>query len=349
MKEQYIGLIGTYTDVGSEGIYSFILDSSVGKLNNVKLAGRIDGPTYLAIDQSNQFVYAVAKEGNLGGIASFKWEEDSQELQEISRQLTEGTTPCYVNVNRSNTTVVSAYYHRGTFESHMTNEKGELIERTSEIVQEGSGPVPKRQEHPHAHYLDFTPDEKFVIGIDLGTDEVITFQLNNHRLEVKNRLKVKPGSGPRHLVFHPNGKYAYCLTELSNEVIVLKYHEDGTFTEVQYMSTVPDDFNEESYGSAIQFSPDGCFLYAGNRGHNSIAVFSVDSETGKIEYVDYTPVSGDWPRDFTLDPSGEFVIVANQNSNNLVLFKRNAKTGKLILLQSDISVSKPVCVKFFHK
>ncbi len=151
------------------------------------------------------------------------------------------------------------------------------------------------------------------------------------------------------MVFHPNGKYAYVMTEFSSEVIVLTYYkEDGHFTEKQYISTLPADFSENNQGSAIHISSDGRFVYAGNRGHNSIAVFSVDVETGELSFVEHTSTEGDWPRDFMFDPTEKFIVASNQESSNLVLFSRNKDAGKLTLIQADIDVPHPVCIKFLH-
>ncbi len=159
-------------------------------------------------------------------------------------------------------------------------------------------------------------------------------------------MELRPGSGPRHLEFHPlNPSIAYVMTEFSSEVIVLSY-ENGTFSEIQSISTLPSEFTENNQGSAIHVSSDGKFVYAGNRGHNSIAVFEVNQENGHVQFVELVSTEGDWPRDFALDPTGKFLIASNQNSSNLVLFERNSETGKLTLLQNDIAVPNPVCIKF---
>ncbi len=163
------------------------------------------------------------------------------------------------------------------------------------------------------------------------------------------RLTVKDGSGPRHLVFHPGGTFAYIMTEFSSEVIALAYDpKNGTFRELQYISTISPSFRANNQGSAIHISQDGKFLYAGNRGENTIAVFKIDGETGKIELIDRTPTEGNWPRDFTLDPTERFIVAANQESDNIVLFERDPDTGRLTLLPSGLTVSSPVCIKFLH-
>jgi len=236
----------------------------------------------------------------------------------------------------------------GNVAAYLTNEDGSLQPANSIIEHTGSGPS-DRQEKPHTHYSGFTPDEKYAVVVDLGIDKLITYKIEENALTEVSSLSVNPGSGPRHLEFHPNGKYAYLMTELSSEVIALEYHaEDGSFKELQYISAIPEDFTENSQGSAIHVSSDGKFVYAANRGHDSIAVFVVDQDTGKLEFVEHTSTEGAWPRDFMLDPTEKFLIASNQESGNLVLYSRDVETGKLTLLQSDVAVPYPVCVKFLN-
>ena len=181
----------------------------------------------------------------------------------------------------------------------------------------------------------------------IGTDEVVTYTANEEKWDRVHTLSVRPGSGPRHIAFHPDGKHAYVMTELSNQVIVLDYDQTtGRFTEKQYIRTIPEDFTDNNQGSAIHVSKDGRFLYAGNRGHDSIAVFSIEPKTGLLSLIELTPSAGSWPRDFTLDPTGHFLIGSNQESHNLVLFARDPETGKLTKKDSEIHVPYPVCVKF---
>ncbi|MBS8266099.1 lactonase family protein [Mesobacillus boroniphilus] len=347
-NEKFTGYFGTYTKGDSEGIYSFTLDAANGKIVEVKAEAALENPTYLTISEDNRFLYAVAKEGGSGGVAGFSI-KDSGELSFINTQLSAGASPCHVSVNRENNLLLSANYHKGSADSYLLNpENGSIEAVLSSAVHEGSGPD-ERQEKAHTHYAGFTPDGKYVAVIDLGTDQLITYSLDNGQLIEKSVLRVTPGSGPRHLVFHPNNNIAYLMTEFSSEVLVYRYHsEDGRFEHLQAVSTLPADFTENNQGSAIHISSDGKFVYAANRGHDSIAIFQVDSESFKLSYVGHTSTEGNWPRDFVLDPSEEFLIATNQNSSNVVLFSRNEETGKLTLLQSDVKVPDPVCVKFLN-
>lgn len=349
MMTKYSGFVGTYTKGESKGIYSFTLNIDSKKIENVQVAGELENPTYLTISKDNQYLYSVVKEGETGGITAFSIKEDGR-LTTVNSQLLAGASPCHVSVDSKNRYVFSANYHKGEVVSHLINqENGALQSVASVINHEGRGPDP-RQDKPHTHYVGLTPDEKYLAVVDLGIDALITYAINeNGTLSKVKLLPLKAGSGPRHLAFHPNGKFAYVMTEFSSEVIVLSYHqENGHFSEQQYISTLPADFSENNQGSAIHISSDGRFIYAGNRGHNSIAVFTVNQETGELRFIEHTSTEGDWPRDFAFDPSEKFVIASNQESGNLVLFSRDENSGCLSLIQSDIAVPHPVCVKFLN-
>ncbi|MBW8348583.1 lactonase family protein [Bacillus sp. IITD106] len=345
MGKKYIGYAGTYTRQTSEGIYRFVLDAEKFELTNVEVAAKVGSPTYLAISEGNRYLYSVAQQDKLGGVAAFSIDSETGELSSLNAEVQEGAPPCHLDVYQND--LVTGNYHEGTVELYKTKNDG--VNPVSSVYKhEGTGPH-ARQEKPHVHYTAFTPDKKFVVVADLGTDEVVTYKVNNGSLEKVNTLVVRAGSGPRHLTFHPNGKIAYLLTELSSEVVVLDYNaEDGSFAEKQYIKAIPSDFTETNDASAIHISSDGRFVYTGNRGHNSIAVFSVDADSGELTFVEHTPSGGEWPRDFVLDPSEAFLIASNQHTGNLVLFARDKETGRLTKLDSEVSVPEVVCVKFLR-
>ncbi|SFM02043.1 6-phosphogluconolactonase [Gracilibacillus orientalis] len=346
MGKQYIGYIGSYTKKESQGVYRFTLDTVEKKLSNIEVAANLDNPTYLTVSNDNQYVYAVSKEGNHGGVTAFNITDESGALEKINSQATEGSAPCHVSVDRKNNVVVTANFHTKQVETYEINEDGS-IQSPKAVEQEGNGPH-ERQEKPHLHFAGFTPDEQYVVVVDLGSDTITTYRPEGDVLQEVSVLTLKPGSGPRHIAFHPDGQYAYVMTELSNEVVVLKYHEkEGTFEEVQYISTLPEDFTENSQGSAIHLSSDGKFVYAGNRGHNSIAIYRIN-EDYTVGFVEWTHTEGDWPRDFVLDPTEQFIVAANQETGTLVLFERDQENGTLGLLQKDVKAPEAVCVKFLH-
>lgn len=345
-NQKYRGYVGTYTKSKSEGIYTFILDVEKEKIEDVKLASKVDNPTYLQVSSNNQFVYSVVKEGGSGGILACSLQSETGELTQLNKRLLEGAPPCHLDVN--NNFIVSGNYHEGTAVSYIVNNDGTLDSILSNIKHEGSGPNKERQEKSHVHFTGFTPDEKFVAVVDLGTDKLVTYKHEDGKLIEVHTLSLNAGSGPRHLSFHPNGKVAYVMTELSSEVVTLSYDsETGEFTEQQYISTIPADFTANNQGSAIHVSLDGKNVYVSNRGHDSIAVFRV-LENGELQFVQHISTEGNWPRDFVLDPTESFILCSNQESHNLVLYKRNRDNGTLELLHSNTFVPEPVCVKFLN-
>jgi 6-phosphogluconolactonase len=345
----FIGFVGTYTKGKSEGIYTFTLDTQQKQITNLQVSAKLDNPTYLNISIDNQYVYSVVKEGESGGVSAFAVNNQSGMLTLLNTRLLPGSSPCHVSMDSKNKVAFSANYHKGEVVSYLVKEDGTLTEPVSVMKHEGSGPDP-RQEKAHTHFAGVTPDEKYLAVCELGIDQLITYKIaEDGTLSEANRLKIRPGSGPRHLAFHPNQKFAYIMTEFSSEVIALLYSkETGSFSEIQTISAIPDDFKKNNQGSAIHITSDGRFVYAGNRGHNSIAVFHVDNDSGKLTLVERVSTEGDWPRDFSLDPTENFIVASNQNSGNLVLYARNTETGKLTLIHSDINVPDPVCIKFLH-
>ncbi len=342
VAEKYIGYAGTYTRQSSKGIYRFVLDVEAGKLTNVEVAAKVGSPTYVAVSEDKQYLYSVSQQDKLGGVAAYRIKDG--ELTFINEDLQEGAPPCHLEIHDD--ALVTGNYHKGTVSLYKTNEDGGVQPLAFEVQHEGTGPH-QRQEKSHVHFTGYTPDKKYFVVADLGIDEVVTYKVVGDKLEKVSTLKVKAGSGPRHLTFHPNGKIAYLLTELSSEVVVLDYDaETGVFTEKQYIRAIPEDFNETNDASAIHISKDGRFVYTGNRGHNSIAVFSVDEASGELTFIEHTPSGGEWPRDFVLDPSGAFLVASNQHTGNLVLFARDQETGKLTKLDSEVEVPEVVCVKF---
>ncbi|MGV2622807.1 UNVERIFIED_CONTAM: lactonase family protein [Halobacillus marinus] len=342
---KYNGYVGTYTKQESKGVYQFTLDTEKKELGDVKLAAELNNPTYVTVSDDDQYLYAVAKDGEEGGVTAFSIGSDGG-LTPLNRQFAAGSPPCHVSVDRDTNTVVTANYHTTKIASYVTNEDGSLNPPASVVEHEGTGPH-ERQEKPHMHYAGFTPDEKYVIAIDLGSDRVISYAVNDGKLDQVQVFKTAPGAGPRHITFHPNGKFAYVMTELSSDVLVLHYDEkDGSFTQKQAITTIPETFEETNDGSAIHISSDGQFVYAGNRGHNSIAAYKVDQDSGELTFIEWTSTEGNWPRDFVLDPTEEFLIATNQKSNTMTLFERDKDTGKLTLVQADVYVPEPVCVKF---
>lgn len=339
--------IGTYTTGEGKGIYSLQLDLITGVIDDVKLEAELGNPTYLNIDKNSRYLYSTIKKEKSGGVAAFSINPDTMNLKLLNYQVSEGSSPCHVSINSNNTYVFSANYHRGIEEVYPIIEDGSVEKTVSTAVHKGSGPNKERQEKPHVHFSALTPDEKYLCTIDLGIDKLIIYTLKSGILSKHEEIALKPGCGPRHMDFHPNGKFAYIVTELSSEVIVLEYDSlKGSFKELQYISALPSDFHGESLGSAIHISLDGKYLYSSNRGHDSIAVFKIDSLTGQLTLVSHTSTDGKHPRDFNIDPIGKFLIAANRDTNNVVPFLIDKISGKLTQVNSGVSIPSPVCIKF---
>lgn len=351
MNNKLSAYVGTYTKGDSKGIYKFTLDLETGKIEAITLASEAGNPSYLSVDKDNKHIYSIETTDNTAGVAAYSINSSNGELEHINSKLFEGSSRCYVSLDKNNKFLLSANYHQGEVSVFPLNSDGSLNDPSSIVKHEGSGPNKDRQEKPHAHYISLTPDEKYVCAVDLGIDKVVGYHFDNGNLVKSDKLtlSLKPGSGPRHMVFHPNSKFAYVLTELSSEVVTLKYvASESRFEILQYISALPESFTGESTGGAIHISSDGRFLYASNRGHDSIAVFSVDDATGKLQFVDHTSTQGSHPRDFSIDPTGKYLIVANMNTNNVIPFLIDKETGKLTQANEAVTIPSPVCIKFLR-
>jgi 6-phosphogluconolactonase len=350
-NSKLIAYVGTYTNSDSKGIYKLTINRESRKIENVDLVAELDNPTYLTIDKTNKYLYSTIKVGDKGGVAAFSIDNTNGALNLINYQLSKGSAPCHVNLDNSGKYLFAANYHKGLVEVFPLREDGGIETASSTIAQSGFGPKKERQEKSHVHYVGMTPDEKNLCAIDLGTDELVVCDFQEGDLLKSKELSLffTPGSGPRHMDFHPNRKFAYIVTELSGEIITLEYcTSDSSFKAIQYISTLPKDFNFENLGSAIHISLDGKYLYSSNRGHDSIAIFSIDVSTGMLQFVSHISTEGNHPRDFQIDPTGSLLLVANMNSNNIVTFKIDKNTGMLTKQGEETNIPSPVCVKFLN-
>ena len=340
-------LIGTYTKEESQGIYKAYFDENTGTLSKPQLLVETENPTFLYQSQDKKRVFAV-NEVKEGKAISFNWNEDRTKLTPVSEKLTGGSGPCHITLNKAQTSVAIANYGSGTFSLLQINEEGHFLGEAQVRNHKGSGPVLPAQKSAHAHYAAFDANDKYVYVVDLGIDKVLSCPINakGEFGNEKTALQMDPGDGPRHMAFHPSKDLAFIINEHSNSVVsVSPNHETGTFTRIDKKSTLPENFTEPSFCADIHLSADGKFLYGSNRGHNSIAVFSVSDE-GKLDLIDTVSVEGDWPRNFALSPNGEYMLVANQKSNNITVFKIDTKTGIPSYTGQQTSLSMPVCLKF---
>ena len=356
LPKKYIAYVGTYTRNGSEGIYAYNLDINSGRLEPIDVTSKVDNPSYLHISSDNKFLYAALENevfnGGVGGaVAAYGINQNTGKIHLLNIQATQGKSPCNICSNRDNKYIFVANYDEGTVSVFSVNEDGSLKALSSIIKHEGLGPNKIRQTMPHVHYVTLTPEDRYLCVVDLGIDSVKFYEFDLHRgsliLNEKLSLKMKAGSGPRHMEFHSNGQTAYIITELSSEIAVAIYSaKNQTFKVVQYISTLPKEYSSESTCGAIHISPDGNYIYASNRGHDSLAIFKIEKTSGKLVLVGHSSTYGECPRDFVIEPTGRFLFVANQNSDTIVTFKIDSGSGELKVLTSTIKVPSPVCIKF---
>lgn len=351
MKEKIY--LGTYTKGKSEGIYEIVLNTETKRLEEANLVAKIGNPTYLALSNGKDFLYAVSKTETGGGIAAFKkkpatsYENTATFFEKTSELIEENAAPpCYVAYDADRSLVYTTSYHDGFVSVYKADNKGNLT--LTDVKQHEGSSVHENQEKAHAHYMDLTPDRKYLVACDLGTDSVYTYKVSEDgKLDLAARYTAAPGTGPRHLVFHPNSKYAYLVGELTSEIVVLAYNAaEGSFETVQTVSSIPDTHTTFNSGSAVRVTEDGRFLYSSNRGHNSIAVYAINEEGNTIERIQLIASEGDTPRDFALDPTEQFVVVGHQFTDKLTLFERDAETGLLTLIQKDVYAPEVVCITF---
>ncbi|MFT2008262.1 lactonase family protein [Pontibacter sp. 13R65] len=353
-EETYMVYLGTSGEADKENIFIYNLNTQTGELTPAGAASGGEKPTYLAFSENRQFLYAVNEKGDFegeqsGAVTAFSVDQQNGQLTMLNQVASKGTGPCHVSVDEKNGMVLVANYGGGNVAALPLNQDGALEAATGVGQHKGSGPNKDRQEGPHAHYITPDPAQKFVFAVDLGTDQVLGYRYQDNKLvpnEPAVAYTVKAGSGPRHMAFHPNGRFAFLINELNSTMVALAYDADkGTFSEVQTITTIPADFKENNQCSAVKVSSDGKYLYGANRGHNSIVVYAINESTGELKQVQLASVGGDWPRDFTIDLTGNILLVANERSNNLVSFKIDKASGKLTASGHEVQVEAPMCPK----
>lgn len=351
--------IGTYTRGGSQGIYLSELDLAGGRLAPAELAAKLANPSFLAIHPGRPLLYAVGEIGDFqgkktGAVNAFSVDPTTGKLALLNQQSSQGTGPCHAVVDRNGRNVLVANYGGGSIACLPIREDGSLGQATSSIQHEGSGVDPRRQEGPHAHSINLDAAGRFALVADLGLDKILVYRFDaaDGKLTPNDPpwTKLAPGSGPRHFAFHPSGRYAYVISELSSMVTALQYDAGrGTLTALQTVSTLPEGFDGRSTTAEVQVHPSGRFLYGSNRGHDSIACFAVDAATGKLSPLGHQSTQGKTPRNFSIDPTGSYLLAANQSTDNVVVFRIDPKTGELRPTGHSISVAMPVCVKMMPR
>jgi 6-phosphogluconolactonase len=359
--------VGTYTEdilfgtgqvlAGKgKGIYVFDVDPQTGILTPGPVAEGVRNPSYVDLSPDGRFLYAVneLKEfqgGFGGGLSAFSVDPRDGGLAFLNDGPTGGTDPCHVTVDQGGSTVFVANFASGSVCSYRTTPDGRLGERIAFVQHEGgSGIDAARQSGPHAHAVVLDEANGLVWVPDLGRDEIVVYthdpSVGSLTLRPDRVVKADPGAGPRHFVVRPDGKYAYLVNELASSVTVLARGSDGGMMPIQTYPTLPEDFRGHNSCADIRISPDGRFLYASNRGHDSIAVFRTDTREGLLDFVGTVSSGGKIPRSFSLDPSGRFLTTANQDTDNLVVYRIDGNTGMPGEMIQEIAVGTPVCLRY---
>ena len=349
--------VGTYTHDGrSDGISLIRFDRRSGQLQPVGSVAAGANPSFLAIHPNGRVLYAVNELEQYNGratgaVSAFAIAGDTGALTKLGEEPSEGGAPCFVSVDGSGRVVLIANYAGGSVALLPLQSDGMLAPATSVVKHTGSGPNADRQSEPHAHCIVVDPFNRFALAADLGADRVFVYRLDLDGKALRHveggEAVMRPGAGPRHIAFHPTLPLVFVACELDSTVVSLRFETArGALSPLDAQSTIPGGWSGTNYPADIQIAPSGRTLYVSNRGHNSLAVFSVAAPTGALSLVQVVSTGGDWPRNFSLDPTGRWVLVANQKSNTIVVFGRDEESGKLTPTRQQMALPSPVCLRF---
>lgn len=357
-QSSYLFYVGTYTEEGnkSKGIYAYRYDAKTSKITPLGLAAETTNPSFVALHPNGRFLYAVNEVGNYkgpnsGGVSAFSVDRTSGKLTFLNEVASRGADPCYIIVDNTGKYVLVANYTGGSIAVFPVLADGKLGEASAFVQHTGHGTNPERQEGPHAHSIDLSPDNRFAMVDDLGLDELLVYKFDSTKGSLTPNdppfTKIDAGSGPRHFVLGTGGKFAYVISEMGHTVTVFSNDAAvGKLRTLQTVPTLPKDFTGRNDDAEIRIHPSGKFLYASNRGDDSIVVYAIDKSKGTLTQVGYFKTGGKEPRNFEIDPTGALLFAANEKSNNIVVFRIDASTGKLTPTGQVLDVVEPVCVKF---
>ncbi|MEO5904201.1 MAG: lactonase family protein [Gemmatimonadaceae bacterium] len=349
--------VGTYTASGGPGeIYLIRMDRRSAKLRHAGLVNAGPNPSFLAIDPDGRALYAVNEVDNHGGrktgmVSAFSIARKTGALTRLNEQVSEGAAPCFVSVDRSGRVVLVANYLGGNVALLPIQADGSLAPATQVVQHQGNGPNAARQDACHAHCILADPSNRFVLAADLGADRVFVYRLDLDGRSLRHveggDAVMRPGSGPRHIAFHPTLPLVFVANELDSTITTLAFDaERGALSPLDTRSTLPAGWTGTNYPADIHVASAGRTLYVSNRGHNSIAVFSIAQSTGALALDQVISTEGEYPRNFSIDPSGRWLLVANQRSDSVVVFRRDEKSGRLTLTRQRIAIPSPVCLRF---
>jgi len=348
--------IGTFTDKGSKGIYLVWLKSDTGELTVPEVVAEASSPSYLAVPDNGRFLYCVNeitgwREKKSGAVSAFAISPDYKTLTLLNQVSSQGEGPTHISLDRTERVALVANYNSGSVASYPIATDGKLGEAASVDQHRGRGANPQRQDGPHAHCFNVDPMNRYALSADLGLDKIFVYTLDTNTGQIHPAatpsFSIAPGSGPRHLAFHPSGRFLYVINEIKSTITACSYDNSrGTLTEIQTVSTLPADFQGQNTTAEIAMHPSGKFLYGSNRGHDSIAIFTIDQQSGKLTASGHQSTQGKMPRGFGIDPSGTFLLAANQDTDNVVVFRIDQQTGALNPTGGSAQVPTPVCVTY---
>jgi 6-phosphogluconolactonase len=354
-KSQYLAYVGTYTTkTSSKGIYSFRFDTATGRLTAIGVAAETPDPSWVAVHPSGKYAYAANEAGKASTVSAFALDAKSGKLTLLNQLPALGEDPCYLSFDKTGKYVLVANYSSGTIAVFPILADGHLGEHTAVMKDQGAtGPNKERQEAPHAHWIETTARNRFVYVADLGLDRVLIYKFDATKGSLTTgeppdsfSATLDPGAGPRHVAFGPGGKFMYVLGELQSAVTVFANEAQETYRSVQQISALPKGFSGRNDAAEIVVHPSGKLLYTSNRGHDSIAIFAIDSVQGTLTFLAHVLTGGKEPRHFAIDPSGKYLLAENQFSNNIVVFKIDAATGGLTSTGQVVEVPSPVDLAF---
>lgn len=347
---------GTYTGAKSKGIYVSRFDAGTGTLGEPELAAETRNPSFLAVHPNGKLLYAVGELSDFqgkraGAVSAFSLDAKTGRLTLLNQQPSGGQGPCHLALDTKGRCVLVANYGSGSVAALPVRKDGRLGEAVSTIQHAGSSVNPQRQAGPHAHHVVVDRGDRHALVCDLGLDKVLVYRLDAKRaLLSANDLpsaSVAPGAGPRHLAFSPNNKFAYVINEMASTITAFAYDlRRGAMTELQTVSTLPSDFSGNSSCAETEMHPSGKFVYGSNRGHDSIAVFAAEKESGELTLVEHQLTQGKTPRHFAIDPTGRWLLAENQGSDSVVVFEVDKKMGRLRATGQSVTVESPVCAVF---
>lgn len=350
--------VGTFSGNIDKGIYVYEFDRDNGTLSLIQILGGMLNPTFIEIHPNGGCLYSVnrnpvGEDQSWGSVSSFSIDQGTGKLTHGNDQPSYGNGPCHIILDSKARLVFIANYYSGSIAAYPILKDGSLAPASSVIQHTGSSILGERQSGPHAHCTVLGLKDKYLYAADLGIDRIKTYRVDYKKKQLKpvpaSDGIAEPGAGPRHIVLSSDQKFAYLLEEIAANVSVFSIDPlNGSLKSIQRISTLPEDFKDMNFCADIHIDPTGKFLYASNRGHNSLAIYEIDDNTGMLKLVDIQSVAGDWPRNFLIDPKGDYLFVANRRSNNIVVFKRDLMTGILKHTGVEVNLPEPVCIKMLE-